>query len=76
MVVPLDRLQEQSRPVLHYLGEDLKQVALVIIVDQNVQLLGDGGAGSMNRRRVRCVHCSANATSKIPFGDERAEANR
>ena len=53
MVVALDRLQEQRRPVLHDLGEDLQQVTLVVVVDQDVQLLGKpdsingvgGGAG-------------------------------
>lgn len=39
VVVTLDDLKEESRTVLARLGEDLKQVALVVVVDQNVQLL-------------------------------------
>ena len=39
VVVPLDDLQEHSGPVLQGLGEDLQQVAIVIIVNQDLQLL-------------------------------------
>ena len=39
MVVPLDDLYEDGGSVLHGLGEDLQQVAVVVIVDQDLQLL-------------------------------------
>ena len=39
MVVPLDDLQEHSGPVLHGFGEDLQQVAIVVVVNQDLQLL-------------------------------------
>lgn len=39
VVVALDDLQEHRRPILHVLGEDLQQVAVVIEIDQNVELL-------------------------------------
>ena len=39
VVVPFDDLQEQRGPVLHWLGEDLQQVAIVIKVHENMQLL-------------------------------------
>ena len=34
----LDDLEEQCRPILDRLGEDLEQVALVVAVDQDSQL--------------------------------------
>ena len=39
VVVPLDDLQEHGGPVLQGLGEDLQQVAIVIVVNQDLQLL-------------------------------------
>ena len=39
MVVPLDDLYEDGGSVLHGLGEDLQQVAVVVVVDENPQLL-------------------------------------
>ena len=39
MVVSLNHFQEESGPVLHGLGEDLEEVAIVIKVHQNVQPL-------------------------------------
>ena len=39
VVVPLDDLDEDGGPVLHWLGEDLQQVAVVVIVDQDLELL-------------------------------------
>ena len=39
IVVALDDFQEQSRSVLHVLGEQLQQVPVVVEVDQNAQLL-------------------------------------
>ena len=39
MVVPLDDLQEERGSVLHGLGEDLEEVATIVVVNQNVQLL-------------------------------------
>ena len=39
VVVPFNHLQEQGRSVLHWLGEDLQQVAIVIKVNKDVQLL-------------------------------------
>ena len=39
MVMSLNDLQEECRPVLHWLGEDLQQVAFVIKVHQDMQLL-------------------------------------
>lgn len=33
VVVSLDDLQEEGRSILHGFGEDLKQVALVIIIN-------------------------------------------
>ena len=33
VVVPLNDLQEKGRPVLHRFGEDLEEVALVVVVD-------------------------------------------
>ena len=35
----LDDLQEQRGSILHVLGEDLQQVAVVVIVNQDLQLL-------------------------------------
>ncbi len=42
MVVSLDNLEEHGGPVLHVLGEDLQEVAVVIEVDQDAELLQDG----------------------------------
>ena len=39
VVVPLDDLDEDGGPVLHRLGEDLQQVAVVVIVDQDLEFL-------------------------------------
>ena len=39
MVVTLDGLDEEGRPILTRLGEDLQQVTVLVIVHQNVQLL-------------------------------------
>ena len=39
MVVSFDDLQEEGWSVLHWLGEDLEQVAIVIIVHQDIQFL-------------------------------------
>ena len=39
VIVSLDDLQEQRRSILHSLGEYLQQVAVVIIVNQDLQLL-------------------------------------
>ena len=39
MIVSLDDLEEQSGSVFDWLGEDLKEVALVIVVDQDLQFL-------------------------------------
>lgn len=39
MVVSLDHLQEQGGPVLHGFGEDLKEIALVVKVNQDFQFL-------------------------------------
>ena len=36
--VPLDQLEEDRRPVLHRLGEDLQQVAVLVPVGQDAQL--------------------------------------
>jgi hypothetical protein len=33
MVASLDDFQEQSRPILHIFGEDLQQIAIIIVVD-------------------------------------------
>ena len=41
MVAPLDDLQEKSRTILDRLGEDLKEVALVVVVDENLLPLQD-----------------------------------
>ena len=43
MVVSLDDLQEEGGAVLHGLGEDLQQVALVIVVHQDLKTLELGG---------------------------------
>ena len=43
MVVSLDDLQEDGGAVLHEFGEDLQQVALIIVVNQDVQTLELGG---------------------------------
>ena len=47
MVVSLDDLQKEGGAVLHGLGEDLQQVAVVIVVDQDVQVLELGGVRVM-----------------------------
>ncbi len=39
MIVPLNDLQEQRWPILHRLAEDLQQVAVLVVVDENFQLL-------------------------------------
>ena len=39
VVSPLDDLIEKSRPVLNGLGEDLKQVAVLVVVKQDLVLL-------------------------------------
>ena len=39
IVVPLNNFQEESWSVLHILGEDLEQIAILIIVYQYTQLL-------------------------------------
>lgn len=40
----MDDLQKDGGPVLHRLGEDLKQIAVIVVVHQDLQLL--------RRRRV------------------------
>jgi hypothetical protein len=37
--VPLDQLEEDRRPVLDRLGEDLQQVAVLVPVSQDAQLV-------------------------------------
>src|SRR5690606_28786752 len=37
--VPLDQLEEERRTVLHRLGEDLQQVAVLVAVHQDAPLL-------------------------------------
>ena len=44
VVVSLDDLQEEGGAVLHGLGEDLQQVAIVVKVYQNLQALELDGA--------------------------------
>ena len=39
VVVPLDYLDKDRGPVLQRLGEDLQQVAVVVVVDQDLELL-------------------------------------
>merc|ERR1719384_1180422 len=39
MVVSLNDLKEDSWPILHGLGEDLQKIAIVIIINQNLQFL-------------------------------------
>ena len=39
MVVSLDDLEEDSWPILHRLREDLQKIAIVIIINQNLQFL-------------------------------------
>lgn len=39
MIVPLNDLQEQRWPILHRLAEDLQQIAVLVVVDENFQLL-------------------------------------
>src|SRR5450759_4615604 len=36
--MPLDQFEEHRRPILHRLGEDLQQVALLVPVGENPQL--------------------------------------
>lgn len=40
VVVALDDFQEECGPVLHGLGEDLKEIAFLIVVYQDFQRLG------------------------------------
>ena len=57
MVVPLDDLYEDGGSVLHGLGEDLQQVAVVVIVDQDLQLLQLGEVlRHLHRRRSEDQH--------------------
>ena len=42
MVVALDDFKEEGRSVLHRLGEDLQQVAVVVVVDEDVERLEHG----------------------------------
>lgn len=39
VVVSLDDFKEESGSVLNWLGEDLKKIALIVVIDENVQLL-------------------------------------
>ena len=39
MVLTLNALQEEGWAILDWLGEDLQQVAVVIVVNQDVELL-------------------------------------
>ena len=39
MVVSLDHLEKDSWPVLHGLREDLQEIAIVIVINQNLQFL-------------------------------------
>jgi hypothetical protein len=48
MVAPLDDFQKQCRPVLHVFGENLQQIAIIVVVDQNVKLL-------INKSTVSCI---------------------
>lgn len=43
VVVALDHFEEQSRPVLHRLREDLQQVAVVVVVDEDLEFLRKTG---------------------------------
>ena len=57
MVVPLDDLYEDGGSVLHGLGEDLQQVAVVVVVDQDLQLLQLGQVfRHLHRRLSRDQH--------------------
>ena len=38
VVVSLDDFNKQSRAILEWLGEDLQQIAVVVVVNQNLQL--------------------------------------
>lgn len=40
MIVALNDFQEERRPILHGLGEDLQEVAFLVVVYQDFQLLG------------------------------------
>ena len=51
VVVSLDDLQEEGGAVLHGLGEDLQQVALVIVVHQDLKTLELGGVRGGRRGR-------------------------
>lgn len=42
MVVALNNFQEERGPVLHGLGEDLQEVSFLVVVHQDLQLLGEG----------------------------------
>ena len=63
MVVPLDDLQEEGGAVLHGLGEDLQQVAVVVKVHQDLQTLELGGVrqcmegrnGEREKKRDMCL---------------------
>ena len=39
VVVPLDDLKENSGPILHRLSEDLQQVAIIVIVNEDLEFL-------------------------------------
>ena len=39
MIVALDDLEKDCGAVLQRLGEDLQQVAVLVIIDENIQLL-------------------------------------
>jgi hypothetical protein len=39
MVISLNDLDKKSGPVLHGPGKNLQQVAIIIVVDQNIVLL-------------------------------------
>ena len=41
MVVPLNDLDKDCRPILEGLGEDLEQVTVIVVIDENPQLLED-----------------------------------
>lgn len=37
--MPLNDLDKERRPILHRLRENLQQIAVVVVVDENLQLL-------------------------------------
>ena len=41
VVVPLNDLDKDGRPVLEGLGENLEQVTVIVVIDENPQLLED-----------------------------------